>query len=805
MFPPSRGPSRGPPPLVPIAQLSSSSRSSASAHPPSRSPQSEKLTLPELLERIKDECRELQTQNHSLKVEVEKLLREKSEIQRHYVMSYERSYGLNVEMRRQTEISKRLNRLCSQMIPYLPREHQQRLLLSVESAKQVSAADVSVGLGGLPIPLPPPPHPHPILPCLPFLPRHQAPAHETPGPDTLLAHCRGPVLCFVFPLTSALDVFLSRCTKDSELQLCRTPRERGGAGSQSNETSGHPNGHLADQHHRLKRCKTELGSPVDFESPSEPPRPPGGGGGERLPQTSCLCFPPQSGNANKNNDQLGEVKDRAALHSSSSSCENTLDQESSAEASLSSLASSLSSWTPCDGREPSLSEKSGTPSIKSDTLVSLETFSPIRNASALSRVAPDMTLRDLVVNVSPPLPAEGAPLQGASRSTPHEVNGEVGGALVYREGMDLLSPQLSSGMGYNPSPRVGFKSPHHWRSFGLPACMYSAASRKQSYSFLVKGDGQVQPIGFPANPLVCPDVPRHARQIHILPHGEVVSAIAISTSSHQVYTGGRGCVKVWDITKPCSRNPVSQLDCLNRDIYIRSCKLLSDEQTLIMGGEDGTLSIWDLTSPTPRIKTELTSSASSCYALAISPDSKVCFLCSSNSGILVWDLHNNTLVRQFQGHVSGASCIDIANDGVKVWTGGLDRTVRCWDLREGQQLERRDFPSPVLSLSYCPTGDWLAVGMDNSWIDMMHVSNPDKYRVHLHESSVLSLKFSNSGKWFASTGKDNLVHICRSPYGVNVFQAMESSSVLTCDISRDDQVMVTGSGDKVATVYEVLF
>uniref|UniRef100_A0A8C9VS76 Groucho/TLE N-terminal Q-rich domain-containing protein n=1 Tax=Scleropages formosus TaxID=113540 RepID=A0A8C9VS76_SCLFO len=79
--------------------------------------------------------------------------------------SYERSYGLNVEMRRQTEISKRLNRLCSQMIPYLPREHQQRLLLSVESAKQVSAADVSVGLGvcGLPsacgvfnVTLPPP-------------------------------------------------------------------------------------------------------------------------------------------------------------------------------------------------------------------------------------------------------------------------------------------------------------------------------------------------------------------------------------------------------------------------------------------------------------------------------------------------------------------------------------------------------------------------------------------------------------------------------------------------------------------------
>lgn len=42
-----------------------------------------------------------------------------------------------------------------------------------------------------------------------------------------------------------------------------------------------------------------------------------------------------------------------------------------------------------------------------------------------------------------------------------------------------------------------------------------------------------------------------------------------------------------------------------------------------MGGEASNLSIWDLASPTPRIKAELTSNAPACYALAISPDSKV--------------------------------------------------------------------------------------------------------------------------------------------------------------------------------------
>lgn len=61
----------------------------------------------------------------------------------------------------------------------------------------------------------------------------------------------------------------------------------------------------------------------------------------------------------------------------------------------------------------------------------------------------------------------------------------------------------------------------------------------------------------------------------------------------------------------------------------------------------------------------------------------------------MWDLHNQTLVRQFQGHTDGASCIDISSDGSKLWTGGLDNTVRSWDLREGRQLQQHDFSSQV--------------------------------------------------------------------------------------------------------------
>ncbi|XP_031460549.1 transducin-like enhancer protein 2 isoform X2 [Phasianus colchicus] len=404
-------------------------------------------------------------------------------------------------------------------------------------------------------------------------------------------------------------------------------------------------------------------------------------------------------------------------------------------------------------------------------------------------------LRSPSVSISSPFTSLGL--------LPHtSLNGELPSSAVY-VGLQLPA-QLSSAV-YGRSAMVAFESHPHLRASTLPSSLPSTPVGKPAYSFHVSADGQMQPVPFPPDALLGSGIPRHARQLHSLAHGEVVCAVTISNSTRHVYTGGKGCVKVWDVGQPGTKTAVAQLDCLNRDNYIRSCKLLPDGRSLIVGGEASTLSIWDLAAPTPRIKAELTSSAPACYALAISPDAKVCFSCCSDGNIVVWDLQNQTMVRQFQGHTDGASCIDISNYGTKLWTGGLDNTVRCWDLREGRQLQQHDFSSQIFSLGHCPTGEWLAVGMESSNVEILHVTKPDKYQLHLHESCVLSLKFAACGKWFVSTGKDNLLNAWRTPYGASIFQSKESSSVLSCDISINDKFIVTGSGDKKATVYEVVY
>ncbi|XP_035748245.1 transducin-like enhancer protein 1 [Egretta garzetta] len=586
MFPQNR-----PPAHLQAPSAASGAAVAASAIP--STPQSLKLTYPETLDRIKEEFQFLQNQYHSLKLECEKLATEKTEIQRHYVMYYEMSYGLNIEMHKQTEIAKRLNVICAQLIPFLSQEHQQQVVQAVERAKQVTMTDLNAAIG------------------------RPRPTGERAG-----------------PISEYLNSSKKRKVEEKDFV-------------------------------------TDYGSDAD-----------------------------------KSEDNLVVDEDPSSPHSvhSYSSRENgvekvPLGRKEAVPLSPTSMASS-SSTSPSRSKDAPMVEKAGTPSLKSSTPTSQGDAAAPGSSSAqqFRAAAAKAPVDPLALGLRNPLGMQ-SPYSAAFGMAHPVVNGDMAGTGAYAS-LHLMSP-------LGPGP------------------------------------------------------PRHARQLHTLTHGEVVCAVTISNSTRHVYTGGKGCVKVWDVGQPGTKTAVAQLDCLNRDNYIRSCKLLPDGRSLIVGGEASTLSIWDLAAPTPRIKAELTSSAPACYALAISPDAKVCFSCCSDGNIVVWDLQNQTL---------------------------------------------------ICSLGYCPTGEWLAVGMESSNVEILHVSKPDKYQLHLHESCVLSLKFASCGKWFVSTGKDNLFFfvgtllwgccLCLPPPS---FQSKEPSSVLSCDVSTDDQFIVTGSGDKKATVYEVIY
>ena len=226
----------------------------------------------------------------------------------------------------------------------------------------------------------------------------------------------------------------------------------------------------------------------------------------------------------------------------------------------------------------------------------------------------------------------------------------------------------------------------------------------------------------------------------------------------------------------------------------------------MVGGEASLINLWDMGGLTPRSKGEIDIGIQACYAIAVSNDSKLCFFCQSDGMISVWDLHNKLQIRRLQGHGDGVSCVDLSSDSSQLWTGGLDKTVRCWDIREmHHQLNQFNFNSQIFSLAKSPTEPWVVAGLESDEIEVFATSRADRYRVKMHDSCVLSLKFAHSGTWFASTGKDSWINGLRSPWGASLFRSKESLSVLSCDISMDDRHLVTGSGDKRATIYEIIY
>lgn len=774
-------------------------------HQPSGQPF--KFTVADSCDRIKEEFNFLQAQYHSLKLECEKLASEKTEMQRHYVMYYEMSYGLNVEMHKQTEIAKRLNAICAQIIPFLSQDHQQQVAAAVERAKQVTMTELNAiigqqqlhqgGLQGL--------HAHP--PTIPLPHPGATPPQLPPGAASgLLALSNLSVQPPHLPMMKPED-------KDGMNSLSPLgPLSRSEKYRASDLSShGSDDGHMDRERDRDRERERERERDRDRERENrdrERDR-------ERERDRDRDRERERHVNGTKSNSKR-KRDDKDSGESDTEKSDGDLVVDVSNEDANSPRVENGPDSPPLNekkvrkdsGSPTNPSSSSSTPSSKHPkseskaALASSETNSSGRKSP--SRSSPSVKTPVAAPAVRTTMSVPGGPYPFVN---PHNIASELSSPTSFSPSV-MAANMSASGIGYGRSALVGFEHGSPAARVGMPPLGPSLPpgppGGKPAYSFYVSGDGQMQAVPFPPDALIGSSIPRHARQINQLNHGEVVCAVTISHPTRHVYTGGKGCVKVWDIGQSSGKNPISTLECL-RDNYIRSCRLLPDGRTLIVGGEASTLTIWDLASSQPRIKNELTSNAPACYALAISPDSKVCFSCCSDGNIAVWDLHNQTLVRQFQGHTDGASCIDISPDGTKLWTGGLDNTVRSWDLREGRQLQQHDFTSQIFSLGYCPSGDWLAVGMENSNVEVLHQTKPDKYQLHLHESCVLSLKFAYSGKWFITTGKDNLLNAWRTPYGASIFQSKESSSVLSCDISTDDKYIVTGSGDKKATLYEVIF
>ncbi|NXI33552.1 TLE2 protein, partial [Sterrhoptilus dennistouni] len=497
----------------------------------------------------------------SLKLECDKLASEKSEMQRHYVMYYEMSYGLNIEMHKQAEIVKRLSAICAQIIPFLTQEHQQQVLQAVERAKQVTMGELNTIVGQQ---------------QLQHLSHHASPLPLTPHPSSMQPNSLSGAssAAGLLALSGALMAQAQLATKEDRVAqdgenrgLCAlTVAHTPSSPSLPQSISSSPPESLQDEERTgLKRKREEKELPGNSDSdgdksdynlvvdevspwslagsvfPQDPPSEPGSPGrspGHR--PVPSRREPPGSPASIGSSGSTAPLQPREQ-----NPVRSPRDTDSVASAPTSKPSSSSPAReSPTPGPGPSSAVPLRPPPAKapSTDTVSESLRSPLSSSSpytsslgmvphaALSGELPAPGLY-MGIHLSPQV--SSAVLYGRSPMVSHRGRGWVFGVLC-------STPQCALQF-----VQVAFESHPHLRASTLSSSLSTIPGGKPAYSFHVSADGQMQPVPFPPDALIGSGIPRHARQLHTLTHGEVVCAVTISNSTRHVYTGGKGCVKVW--------------------------------------------------------------------------------------------------------------------------------------------------------------------------------------------------------------------------------------------------------------------
>ncbi|NXG24182.1 TLE2 protein, partial [Grallaria varia] len=466
----------------------------------------------------------------SLKLECEKLVSEKTEMQRHYVMYYEMSYCLNIEMHKQVKVVKRLSAICAQMIPFLTQEHQQQVLQAVERAKQVTMRELNSIVGQQQVQ-----HlsQHPAL---------LAPHPSSTQPPSLSGASGTPVLLGTLMAQAQL------ATKGDRLAQHGESRART---SLSPRSSSPPESLQDEEWTGLKRKREEKTLPGHSDSDGD--------------KSDCdlvvdvLC--PQDPTSEPGSPGCSQ----RVLHH----LQQEHDTPQAEGPDIPTAEAALCSAAQTDPLASAVPSKPSAPSPPRDSL----TPSP-GPSSAIQLQQPPKAPTTNTITLHSPLSSSSPSTSSWRMGHPTTLNGELPAPSTYL-GIHL-SPQGSGAVlsGCSPvvshqgattsSAEVAFEWHPHLRASTISSSLAATPGGKPTYSFHVSADGQMQPVPFPPDALLGSGIPRHARQLHSLAHGEVVCAVTISNSTRHVYTGGKGCVKVWDVGQPGTKTAVAQLDCLVR-------------------------------------------------------------------------------------------------------------------------------------------------------------------------------------------------------------------------------------------------
>lgn len=235
-----------------------------------------------------------------------------------------------------------------------------------------------------------------------------------------------------------------------------------------------------------------------------------------------------------------------------------------------------------------------------------------------------------------------------------------------------------------------------------------------------------------------------------------------------------------------------------------SVAISTDGKTLVSGGDDQTLKIWD--AETGQLQRTFSAQAGAIRSISLSSTQPLLAAAHRNGTISLWNLQTGSQIRTFAGHQGNVWSVAISPDGRTLASGGGDHTIRLWDLQTGELIHTLSgHGDTVFAVAFSPNGYTLASASQDQTIRLWNIHTGTELRtIWGHTGAVRAIAFAPNGKQLASASWDRTVRLWDVRTGAELHTfSKHTDRVVSVAFNTAGDRLVSGSIDQTIKVWDI--